>query len=160
MLYLRARNIAVASLSTSVCTLFIPSFSGASEGPGLFFVAAWLIRLALGLIGGTAVVVGVMMALNGYAPEPTIEPVASPESGVTIVQKRKLSYRRIGGGLLSVIFGCALFLAVVFLLPDRRTGYSGIGKLLGCFQAIRGETVEVSQVGGVAAGDAPPGTVR
>lgn len=108
-----------------------PSILPASEGAPEFFVAAWLVRLWLGLAFGTAIVVGVMLALDSYSSTKHItEPTLTEDSQVKLIKKPLLSYRKIGGGLLCVFLGCAFFVTAVFLLPDKRTGHSGVGKII------------------------------
>lgn len=113
--------------------LLTPTLTLASEGSAEFFVAAWLVRLWLALVSGTTIVVGVLLALDSYSGQGTLEPVLTPDSKVVIVKQKKLSYKKIGGGLLCVCVGCALFVTSVFLLPDKRTGHSGISKIINRF---------------------------
>lgn len=77
--------------------------------------------------------------MDGYSKDPTLDPVMTPDEGVQIVKKYKLSYPKIGGGLLVVIVGCAFFVTSVFLLPDKRTGRSGMGKIISHFQMLQGD---------------------
>lgn len=119
-----------------------PSLAVAAEDAGLSLVAGWFIRLGLALLGTTAIVVGVLIALEGYAPEQRITPVAAPESGVALIKERPLSYRRIGAGLLTVIFGAAFLITVVFLLPDKRSGRSGITPVIARLQVVQGKIME------------------
>ena len=119
--------------------IFAPSLSIASEGSAQFFVAAWLVRLWLGIASGTAIVVGVLVALDSYSADHTTDPVLNQEDKVVLEKKYKLSYQKIGGGLLCVLLGCLLFVTTVFLLPDKRTGHSGLGKIVSHFKADQGE---------------------
>lgn len=100
-------------------------------------MSAWLVRLWLAMVSATAIIIGVLIALDSYAKEPTTEPVLTPESKVVLEKKHRLSYLRIGSGLLCVIIGGALFVTSVFLLPDKRTGHSGIGKIIERFIDIQ-----------------------
>lgn len=107
-----------------------PAILLASEGSAEFFVAAWLVRLWLAMVCGTAIVVGVMLALDSYSSKHIMEPTLTADSQIKIIKKKLLSYRKIGGGLLCVFIGCAFFVTAVFLLPDKRTGHSGVNKIL------------------------------
>ena len=120
----------VVLLGSAALILLSPTLTLASEGSAEFFVSAWLVRIWLALVSGTVIVVGVMLALDSYSNQGTLEPVITPDSKVAIVKQKKLSYKKIGGGLLCVCVGCALFVTSVFLLPDKRTGHSGIGKII------------------------------
>ena len=115
--------------------LFIlPSLSFASEtAAAQFYVTAWLVRIWLALVSGSAIVIGVMIATDSYETTPTLEPQLTADDKVVITKEYKLSYWKIGGGLLCTIVGCALFVTSVFLLPDIRTGHSGIGKIVSHF---------------------------
>ena len=114
--------------------VLLPSLSLASEtGAAQFSVAAWLVRIWLALVSGSAIVIGVMIATDSYETTPTLEPQLTPEDKVVITKQYKLSYWKIGGGLLCTIVGCALFVTSVFLLPDIRTGHSGLGKIVSHF---------------------------
>ena len=128
--------VTVAAGSAAAAVLFpqVLFASGGSTGSAQFFVAAYLVRLWLGLVSGATIVVGAMLALDGYSSRHTSEPVLTEDSRVKIERKYRLSYRKIGGGLLCVVFGCALLVTTVFLLPDKRTGHSGIGKILHHFE--------------------------
>ncbi len=110
--------------------VLLPSVVWASESMVKLYVSAWLVRLWLALIGGTVLVVGVMVAMGGDKSDYTLQPVYSKDSGVSVTKKPKLSYMRIGGGLLTVVVGCLFFVSSVFLLPDKQSGYSGIGKVI------------------------------
>ncbi len=132
-LCLRIVPVVVATLCTVSAFSFFPSFSFASAGSAEFFVSAWLVRLWLALVSGTAIIIGVMIALDSYAKKHTTEPVLTPEAKVVLEKTHNLSYRKIGGGLLCVLIGSALFVTAVFLLPDKRTGHSGIGKIVARF---------------------------
>jgi len=116
-------------------SFFFPSFSWAAHGAAKFFVSAWLVRIWLALVSGTAIVIGVMLALDSYDEKPRTEPVLTHGKKVVLEKKYSLSYRKIGGGLLCVIVGSALFITSVFLLPDKRTGHSGFGKIAARFKA-------------------------
>lgn len=109
----------------------LPSTSWASNlATAQFQVAAYLVRLWLALVAGTGVVIGVMLAMDGYTSDPHIQPVMTPDKTVQLIKSLKLSYGKIGAGLLCVILCGALFATAVFLLPDKRTGHSGIGKIV------------------------------
>jgi hypothetical protein len=120
----------------AVTFLMFPALSIASEGGSAkFFVAAWLVRIWLALVSGTAIIIGVMVATDSYSASSTLEPKLTPDAKVVITKRYRLSYRKIGGGLLCAIVGSALFVTSVFLLPDIRTGHSGIGKIVAHFTA-------------------------
>ena len=128
--------------------LMYPALSIASEGKSAeFFVAAWLIRIWLALVSATAIVIGVMIASDSYSAKSTIEPKLTPDAKVVITKQYQLSYRKIGGGLLCAIVGSALFVTSVFLLPDIRTGHSGLGKIVAHFTADMNASSEESQSG-------------
>jgi hypothetical protein len=128
-------SFAVITAAIFAGTIFlIPSLSIASEtAAAQFFVSAWLVRIWLALVSGSAIVIGVMIAMDSYEASPTLEPQLTPEAKVVITKQYKLSYWKIGGGLFCAIVGCALFVTSVFLLPDIRTGHSGIGKIVSHF---------------------------
>lgn len=115
---------------TFVLFVSIPSLACASELSPKFFVAAWLVRIWLALASGSAIVFGIMSALDGKSSKHTLEPVLGPDKKVAITKVYKISYRKVGGGMLCAVFGCLLFVTSVFLLPDKRTGHSGLGKII------------------------------
>ncbi|MCF6289937.1 MAG: hypothetical protein L3J03_02895 [Desulfobacterales bacterium] len=154
--------VSVAAGSATAAVLFpqLLFASGGGEGSAQFFVAAWLVRVWLGLASGATIIIGVMLALDSYSPQHISEPVLTEESRIKIDRKYRLSYRKIGGGLLCVVFGCALLVSTVFLLPDKRTGHSGIGKIMARFeigQVIDHQSVDI---GGHAAADRQHEEVR
>jgi hypothetical protein len=115
-------------------SLMFPPLSIASAGESAkFFVAAWLVRIWLALVSGTAIIIGVMVASDSYSASSTMHPQLTRDSKVVMTKQYRLSYRKIGGGLLCAIVGCALFVTSVFLLPDLRTGHSGMGKIVAHF---------------------------
>ena len=128
-------SFAVITAAIIAGILFLlPSLSFASEtGAAQFFVAAWLVRIWLALVSGSAIVIGVMIATDSYETTPILEPQLTADDKVVITKQYKLSYWKIGGGLLCTIVGCALFVTSVFLLPDIRTGHSGLGKIISHF---------------------------
>jgi hypothetical protein len=128
-------SFAVITAAIFAGTLFLlPSLSIASEtAAAQFFVSAWLVRIWLALVSGSAIVIGAMIAMDSYEASPTLEPQLTPDAKVVITKQYKLSYLKIGGGLLCAFVGCALFVTSVFLLPDIRTGHSGIGKIVSHF---------------------------
>jgi hypothetical protein len=133
--FFRKNTLSASVLIIALLVLVLSDLSLASEGSAQFFVSAWLVRVWLALVSGTAIIAGVMIALDGYASDQRLEPALSQETGVTITKVRKISYRKIGSGLLLVIFGCLFFVTSIFLLPDKRTGQSGIGKIVDHFRA-------------------------
>jgi hypothetical protein len=131
--------------------LSIASETGAAQ----FFVAAWLVRIWLALVSGSAIVIGVMIATDSYEKTPTLEPQLTPDAKVVITKQYKLSYWKIGGGLLCTIVGCTLFVTSVFLLPDIRTGHSGLGKIVSHFTGAQHSTPSDANSGHSV--PAPPG---
>lgn len=125
----------VTALLIIAASFFLPSFSWAAHGSAEFYVSAWLVRIWLALVSGTVIVVGVMLAIDSYDDEHRTEPVLTSEKKVVLEKRYSLSYRKISGGLLCVIVGGALFTTSVFLLPDKRTGHSGLGKIAARFEA-------------------------
>jgi len=119
--------VAVCSLSA---ILLSPSFSFASSegGSAELFVSAWLVRIWLALAFGSVIVIGVLIALDCYSVKHT-EPVLNEDRQVVLKKVNKLCYWKIGGGLFCAFVGSALFVTSVFLLPDKRTGHSGLGKI-------------------------------
>ncbi|OGQ96741.1 MAG: hypothetical protein A2521_07315 [Deltaproteobacteria bacterium RIFOXYD12_FULL_57_12] len=156
----RSNQMLVAAIAIALASLVAPQIVHASEGSAEFYVSAWLVRVWLGLVCGSTIVVGVMLALDSYSSKPTIEPVLTADSKVELVKKYQLSYLKIGGGLLCVTVGCALFVVAVFLLPDKRTGHSGIGKVLQRFNIgqiiVEQNTHEQGDHAGGAATPSPP----
>lgn len=138
-MHARLCPILIAASVLLFVTLFSPQQLLASEGAlAQFYVSAWLVRLWLGLVSGAVIVAGVLLALDSYSSRYTSDPVLTPDSQVQLVKQYQLSYRKIGGGLACVVLGCTLLVTTVFLLPDKRTGHSGVAKIL--------ERFNVSQV--------------
>jgi hypothetical protein len=131
--FFRKNSLAASALIIAFLLLVLPDLSLASEGSAQFFVSAWLVRVWLALVSGTVIIGGVMIALDGYASDHRLEPVLTEETGVTLTRVQQISYRKIGSGLLLVIFGCLFLVTSIFLLPDKRTGQSGIGKIVDRF---------------------------
>ena len=133
--FLKKNSFVGSALIIALSVLILPDLLLASEGSGQYFVSAWLVRVWLALVSGTVIIGGVMIALDGYASDHKLEPVLTQETGITITGVRKISYRKISSGLLLVIFGSLFFVTSIFLLPDKRTGHSGIGKIVDQFRA-------------------------
>ena len=134
----------------------LPSLSIASEtAAAQFFVTSWLVRIWLALVSGSAIVIGVMVAMDSYSSSPILEPQMTPDAKVVITKQYKLSYWKIGGGLLCAFVGCALFVTSVFLLPDIRTGHSGLGKIVRHFTGAQ-QTIP-SDINSGHSVPAPPG---
>ncbi len=150
-------SFAVITAAIFVGTLFLlPSLSIASEtGAAQFFVSAWLVRIWLALVSGSAIVIGAMIAMDSYSASPTLEPQLTPDNKIVITKQYKLSYLKIGGGLLCAFVGCALFVTSVFLLPDIRTGHSGLGKIVRHFTGAQ-QTIPSAANSGHSV-PAPPG---
>ena len=145
---IRPSILFVTATTLTVAFLMLPALSIASEGElAEFYVAAWLVRIWLALVSGVAIVIGVLIATDGYSTHPIMEPQLTADAKVVITKRYKLSYRKIGGGLLCTIVGCALFVTSVFLLPDIRTGHSGLGKIVAHFTADVNAPSEESQSG-------------
>lgn len=134
-------------MGISVLALLLPSSTWASEGSVKIFVSAWLVRLWLALIGGTFVVMGVILAMEAHSREHSIHPVRTQE-GVVVQKVKQLSYLKIGQGLLSVFLGCLFFVSAVFLLPDKHTGHSGWAKVADRYRVYRSGDVETTGSGG------------
>ncbi|MFC1837768.1 hypothetical protein ACFLYW_03715 [Thermodesulfobacteriota bacterium] len=129
-------HIIVVGIITCIATsILLPSFSHASELSAEFFVSAWLVRIWLAMVSGAVIIGGLMIALDGYASDHRLEPVITEETNVSITRVREISYRKIGSGLLLVIFGCLFFVTSIFLLPDKRSGHSGINTIIDHFKA-------------------------
>ncbi|MBW2467026.1 MAG: hypothetical protein JRF02_06970, partial [Deltaproteobacteria bacterium] len=109
--------------------ILLPSLSHASGLTPEFFVSAWLVRLWLAMVCATAIVVGLLIALNSKIAKSALEPTRDADGKIVLSREYRLSYRKLGGGLLCIVLGGALFVTCVFLLPDKRTGNSGIGKI-------------------------------
>jgi len=145
---IRLFTLYVTTSILALSFLMYPALSIASEGRSAeFFVAAWLVRIWLALVSSTAIIIGVMIASDSYSAKSTIEPKLTPDAKVVITKQYQLSYRKIGGGLLCAIVGCALFVTSVFLLPDIRTGHSGLGKIVAHFTTDVNIPSEESQSG-------------
>jgi hypothetical protein len=128
---IRFSSAAIAAALLAGALFLLPSLSLASgTAAAQFFVTSWLVRIWLALVSGSAIVIGVMIAMDSYSASPILEPQMTADAKVVITKQYKLSYRKIGGGLLCAFVGCALFVTSVFLLPDIRTGHSGLGKIV------------------------------
>ena len=135
------KNIIIAGvIAYTTASIFFPSLSHASELTPEFFVSAWLVRIWLALVSATAIVVGLLVALDSRIVKSSLEPKRAADGSVVIGKEYKLSYRRLGGGLLCAILGCTFFVTSVFLLPDKRTGNSGINKIITRFSDIQGSS--------------------
>lgn len=139
---MRSKNPSASVYILLICCLYIstllsPALSLASEGSAQFFVSAYLVRIWLAMLGGIAVVSGVILAMNGYAGDHTLAPEKTGDSGVALRKIPRLSYLKVSSGLLCVILGCAFFVTAVFLLPDKRTGHSGLGKIAAHFKTAQ-----------------------
>ncbi len=149
-------SVALACLAAALLFPRVLFAAGGDAGSAQFFVAAWLVRVWLGLVSGATIVIGAMLALDAYSPQHISEPVLTGESRIRIERKYRASYRKIGGGLLCVLFGCALLVTTVFLLPDKRTGHSGIGKIMARFEIGQVADHQSGATGGPAAADRRP----
>jgi len=128
---IRFPSAVITATLVAATLLLLPSLSIASDtATAQFFVTSWLVRIWLALVSGSAIVIGVMIASDSYEANPTLEPQMTPDAKVVITKQYKLSYWKIGGGLLCALVGCVLFVTSVFLLPDVRTGHSGLGKIV------------------------------
>jgi len=153
---IRFSTLSVTAALIAGFLFLLPSLSIASEtATAQFFVAAWLVRIWLALVSGSAIIIGVMIATDSYSSTPILEPQLTPDAKVVLTKKYKLSYRKIGGGLLCAIVGCALFVTSVFLLPDIRTGHSGLGKIVSHFTGAQHSTPSDANSGHSV--PAPPG---
>ena len=128
-------------LGIVILAIFTTTPTWASDNPAKLYVSAWLVRIWLSLIGGTFVVAGVILAMESQSHGHSLEPVRSPEGVVTVQRITQLSYRKIGQGLLAVIFGSAFFVSATFLLPDMHTGHSGLGKVAQRYKMFRNSNV-------------------
>ncbi|OGR02570.1 MAG: hypothetical protein A2511_07470 [Deltaproteobacteria bacterium RIFOXYD12_FULL_50_9] len=129
----------------SILAIFTITPTWASENSAKLHVSAWLVRIWLSLIGGTFVVAGVILAMESHAHEHSLEPVRTPEGGLTVQRIKQLSYRKIAQGLLAVIFGSAFFVSATFLLPDMHTGHSGLGKIIERYKGYRSSVTKIHQ---------------
>lgn len=131
----RSQSLLIAIIAAFTISFALPSTSLASGlAMAQFEVSSYLVRIWLAMVFGTGVVIGVMLALDSFAPEGRMEPVVTPDKKVQLIKRQQLSYRKISGGLLCVAICSVLFVTSVFILPDKRTGHSGLNKIITHFK--------------------------
>ncbi|MEW6220258.1 MAG: hypothetical protein AB1634_12095 [Thermodesulfobacteriota bacterium] len=123
-------RLALPAAGAAVAVFLAPAFSWASGASPQFYASVWLVRLWLGLVGGTVAVMSLIYCLEHHTSGHTLHPARGAGGETVITKAPRLSYLNLSKGMAGVVVGSLLMVTAAFLLPDKRTGAEGICRVM------------------------------